>query len=299
MDHTILLQRLEHWVGFTGVVIRWLKSYLFDRSFSVTVGNCSSASTSLICGVPQGSILGPLLFNLYMLPLGQLIKKNSIAYHSYADDTQIYLPLIPNDYTPVESLCHCIYEIDKWMSQNFLQLNKNKTEVVVFGKKEERQKISALLERKGLIAKDVVKNLGVLIDNNLHFSSHIKSVTKSAYFHLKNINKLRGYMSKEYLEKIIHAFITSRIDYCNVLFTGLPKNCIKPLQMIQNSAARVLTKTKRRDHITPILKSLHWLPISYRIDFKALQLVLKSLKGVGPNCLHYMFKQYSQIRSLR
>ena len=69
--------------------------------------------------------------------------------------------------------------------------------------------------------------------------------------------------------------------------------------MIQNSAARVLTKTKRRDHITPILKSLHWLPISYRIYFKALLLVFKSLKGVGPNYLHDMFKQYSQIRSLR
>ena len=147
-----------------------------------------------------------------MLPLGQLIKKNSIAYHSYADDTQIYLPLMPNDYTPFESLCHCIYEIDKWMSQNFLQLNKNKTEVVVFGKKEERQKISALLERKGLIAKYVVKNLGVLIDNNLHFSSHIKSVTKSAYFHLKNINKLRGYMSKEDLKKsYVHSSLVGLI----------------------------------------------------------------------------------------
>jgi hypothetical protein len=133
VDYTILLQRLEHWVGFTSVVIGWLKYYLFDRSFSVTVGNCSSASTSLICGVPQGSILGPLLFNLNMLSLGQLIKKNSIAYHSYADDTQIYLALMPNDYTSVESLCHCIYEIEKWMSPNFLQLNKNKTEVVVFG----------------------------------------------------------------------------------------------------------------------------------------------------------------------
>ena len=86
-------------------------------------------------------------------------------------------------------------------------------------------------------------------------------------------------MSKEDLEKIMHAFITSRIDYCNVLYTRLPKNR-KPFQMILNSAA---TKTKRRDHITPILKSLHWLPISYRIDFKALLLVFKSLKGVGPN----------------
>ena len=106
-------------------------------------------------------------------------------------------------------------------------------------------------------------------------------------------------MSKEDLEKIIHAFVTSRIDYCSVLFTGLPKKSLKPLQMIQNSAARVLTKSKRRDHIIAILKSLHWLPISYRIDFKALLLVFKSLKGVGPNYLDYMFKRYSQTRSLR
>ena len=89
LDHTILLQRLQHWVGFTGVVIRWLKSYLLDRTLFVTVGNCSSTSTSLTCGVLQGSILGLLLFNLYMLPLGQLIK------------TQIYPLQMPNDYTPV------------------------------------------------------------------------------------------------------------------------------------------------------------------------------------------------------
>ena len=116
---------------------------------------------------------------------------------------------------------------------------------------------------------------------------------------LKISTNLEDICPRRIWKKIIYAFITSRIDYCNVLFTGLPKNGIKPLQMIQNSAARVLTKTKRRDHITPILKSLHWLPISYRIDFKALLLVFKSLKGVGPNYLHDMFKQYSQIRSLR
>ena len=144
-----------------------------------------------------------------------------ISYHNYADDTQIYLALTPNDYGPLESLCDCIEQINHWMSQNFLQLNKDKTEVIVFGKKEERCKIATLLNKKGLKAKDTVRNLGVLLDSDLNFNSHMKAITKSAFYHLKNIAKLRGFMSKDDLEKLIHAFISSRVDYCNGLFTGL------------------------------------------------------------------------------
>ncbi len=85
----------------------------------------------MTCGVPQGSILAPLSFSLYMLPLSQIMIKNQIAYHSYADDTQIYLALSPNNYnnySPIDSLCQCIDEINSWMCQNFLQLNKENTE---------------------------------------------------------------------------------------------------------------------------------------------------------------------------
>ncbi len=95
-------------------------------------------------GVPQGSILAPLLFSLYMLPLSQIMRKNQIAYHSYADDTQIYLALSPNDYSPIDSLCQCIDEINSWMCQNFLLLNKEKTEVIAFGNKDEVLKVNAL-----------------------------------------------------------------------------------------------------------------------------------------------------------
>ncbi len=221
----------------------------------------------------QGSILALLLFSLYMLPLSQIMRKNQIAYHSYADDTQIYLALSPNDYSPIDSLCQCIDEINSWMCQNFLQLNKEKTEVIAFGNKDEVLKVNAYLDSRGQTTKNQVRNLGVILETDLCFSSHVKAVTKSAYYHLKNIARIRCFVSSQDLEKLVHAFITSRVDYCNGLLTGLPKKTIRQLQLIQNAAARILTRTRKSEHITPVLRSLHWLPVTFRINFKVLLLV--------------------------
>ena len=185
------------------------------------------------------------------------------------------------------------------MSKNILKLNTDKTEVIIFGKKYERLKTATLLGKKGFEVAETVKNLGVIIDSDLSFNSHMKAVSKSAFYHLENIAKVKNFMSSVDLEKFIHAFITSRVDYCNGLFTGLPTKTIKPLQIIQNAAARLLTRTKRKDHITPILKSLHWLPVTYRIDFKVILLAFKSLNGQGSLYIAEMFEKYSPSRSLR
>ena len=250
-------------------------------------------------GVPQGSILGPLLFNLYMLPLGLISQNFNINYHSYADDTQLYVSLSPDDCSPADVLCQCLEEINSWMRENFLQLNEDKTEIILFGSKEKRVSIGKYLETRALTITDQVRNLGVLIDSDLTFSSHIKAVTKAAFYHLRNINRIKGFLSQKDQEKLIHAFISSRLDYCNGLLTGLPKKSIKHLQLIQNAAARVLTRTKRSEHITPVLKSLHWLPVSHRIDFKSLLMVYKSQNGLGPKYICDMFREYKPSRALR
>ena len=124
-DHDILIQRLQVSVCLAGTVLNW---FVNDRTFHVSIGVFKSSGTNTSSGVAQGSVLGPLLFNLCMLPLGTILSKHSISYHSYADDTQMYISLSSDDLSPVSRMVDCINDINCWMSGNFLQLNTDKTE---------------------------------------------------------------------------------------------------------------------------------------------------------------------------
>ena len=115
VDHAILLQRLEDWVGICSSALNWFKSYLEHRKYFVKIVNYVSDQMAMTCGIPHGSILGPLLFNLYMLPLGQLIRSYNVSYHSYADDSQIYVSLTVGEHGLVDTLSHCIEQFSVWM----------------------------------------------------------------------------------------------------------------------------------------------------------------------------------------
>ena len=127
----------------------------------------------------------------------------------------------------------------------------------------------------------------------------VNKVTRTAFLHLRNMAKVRPFLNQRDAEVLIHAFITSRLDYCNSLFTGLPKKSIRKLQVIQNVAARILTNTRRRDHISPVLSTLHWLPVSFRIDFKALLFVYKALNNLAPSYIKDSLRPYVPTRTLR
>uniref|UniRef100_A0A8P4G3Q0 Reverse transcriptase domain-containing protein n=1 Tax=Dicentrarchus labrax TaxID=13489 RepID=A0A8P4G3Q0_DICLA len=302
IDHDILLQRLEHQIGIKGTALTWFKSYLSDRSQFVHVNDESSINTKVSHGVPQGSVLGPILFTLYMLPLGNIIRNHSINFHCYADDTQLYLSIKPNEINQLSKLQTCLKDIKSWMTCNFLMLNSEKNEILVLGPKNLRDSLSkdiVTLDGINLASSTTVRNLGVIFDQDLSFNSHIKQTSRTAFFHLRNIRKIRHILSKTDAEKLIHAFVTSRLDYCNSLLSGCPNKSIKTLQLIQNAAARVLTGTRKRDHISPVLATLHWLPIKCRIEFKILLLTYKALHGQAPSYLKELIVPYYPTRTLR
>uniref|UniRef100_A0A669DT12 Reverse transcriptase domain-containing protein n=1 Tax=Oreochromis niloticus TaxID=8128 RepID=A0A669DT12_ORENI len=302
VDHNILLERLEHAVGITGTALQWFVSYLSNRLQFVHVNGESSSHTKVNYGVPQGSVLGPILFTLYMLPLGSIIRRHSIHFHCYADDTQLYLSMKPGNTHQLVKLQECLKDIKTWMAANFLLLNSDQTEVIVLGPENLRNMVSKqilTLDGITLASSNAVRNLGVIFDQDMSFNAHIKQICKTAFFHLCNISKIRNILSQSDAEKLVHAFITSRLDYCNSLLSGCPKNSLKSLQLIQNAAARVLTGTRKREQISPVLASLHWLPVKSRIEFKILLLTYKVLNNQAPSYLNDLVVPYHPIRALR
>ncbi len=218
-----------------------------------------------------------------MLPLGNIIRKYRIRFHCYADDTQLYISKRLDETSKLSKLTECVYVKD-WMTNNCLLLNSDKTEILLIGPKNSTQNLLDYnLQLDGCtVTSSTVKILGVVLDSNLSFENHISNVTKTAFFHLRNIAKLRNMLSVSDAEKLVHAFMTSRLDYCNALLDGWPASSINKQQIVQNAAAKVLTRSRKYDHITPILQSLHWLPIKFCISYKIIWLAYKALNDLAP-----------------
>ena len=234
-----------------------------------------------------------------------LLSQLNLFFYCYCDDTQIYFICTLNKLSmSISHIQNCYKIISDWLSKNFLKLNHNKTEAIIIGTENSVSKCKNLIQSIKLGDLDVIfssniKNLGVNIDETLSFNSHIKSVSSSCMFQLHNLNRIRSHFSKSSLETVIHAFISTRLDYCNSLYTGLPDSTIRPLQIAQNYAARILFQENKYCHITPLLKELHWLLIKARIEYKALLFVYKSLNNLAPSYLSSLISYYKPNRSLR
>ncbi len=199
------------------------------------------------------------------------------------------------------SLTECVKNVKDWMTNHFLLLNSVKTEILLIGPKNSTQNLldhNLQLDRCP-VHSSTVKNLGVVLDSNLSFENHISYVTKTAFFHLRNIAKLRNMLSVSDADKLVHAFMTSRLDYCKAMLGGCPVSSMKKLQIVQNAVARVLKRSRKYDHITSIIQSLHWLPIKFRISYKILLLIYKALNGLAPAYLTSLLSRYNPTRSLR
>ena len=232
INHNVLISRLSA-IGVSGTALNWFQSYLTNRKQFVTLGPHQSPKSPVTRGVPQGSVLGPLLFLIYILPLGQIIRSHGLNFHCYADDIQLYLTTPSPSDPPPRSLTECLSDLKLWMQNNFLKLNTDKTEILLIGPKSILTKSPHLtlnIDGSSVHSTPVVKNLGIQLDSTLSFDPHIKSLTKIAFFHLRNIARLRPFLSASDAQTLVHSFIMSRLDYCNSLFLGLPTKTLQRLQ---------------------------------------------------------------------
>ena len=273
IDH---LTQLESLVGLSGQALSWFRSYLSEQHQFVYTANESSYRSRVRYGIPQGFMLGPLLFSLYMLPLGNIIRNHGINFHCYADDTQLYISAKPDTIAKQSTMEACLKDIKEWMAHNCLLLNSGKTEILAVSPKSIRNKmpdISLHLDGVSVAWSAVIKNLGVIFDPELSFVTHIKNTSRISFFHLRNIAKIRKILSVHDAEKLVHAFVTSRLDYCNALLSGCANASLNPLQLIQNAAACIITGTKMlwahyaSISISPLAthEILHWFQSTHHI----------------------------------
>ncbi len=199
----------------------------------------------------------------------------------------ICLPLLtlsiisPNhDPTVAARISGCLVDISAWMKEYHLQLNLAKTELLVFPATPTLQHdFTIQLGSSTITPSASVRNLGVIFDDQLTFKEHIAKTARSCRFALHNIRKIRPFLTEHAAQLLVQVLVISRLDYCNALLAGLPSNTIKPLQMIQNAAARLVFNEPKRAHVTPLFVSLHWLPIAARIQFKTLMLAYRTTTG--------------------
>ena len=305
VDHEILLTRLQS-QGLTGDVLMWLASYFSQRTQQVCVNKETSSIKQLDCGMPQGSKFGPQGYKKFTEPLGTLIRLLMVLFHFYADDSQLWKSVCPSSQSEVNKavkhLETAIDQVSSWMKSNRLKLNCGKTEFLVIGTNRNREKaaVNGISVGGSTIPKSpFARNLGVLIDESLSLENQVNEVVKNCRFVMRELWQIRKYLTQETTKTIVHGTVISRLDFCNGLYINMPSVHIQKLQKIMNEAARLVTLTPRKDHITPVLVSLHWLPIKERIDYKVLITVFKALNDAGPDYLRELLVPYQPQRALK
>jgi len=292
VDHDLLLRILSKELGITGVALRWFKSFISGRCQKVKIGESESTEIIIQFGVPQGSVLGPVLFNLYIRSIYRTVQGLNFFIHGYADDHQVYKNYDKTtEYSMlVNEVPECFKNISKWMTRNYLQLNPGKTEIIVFGSPS----VLASLSIRGVFLDEgvcirfspVVKNLGFRLDSCLTFNDQVKKLKQSCFHKLRHIAKMKYFLTETQIRILIQAVILSKIDYCNSLYYGCQTYVINQLQVIQNRACRIIFGMKKRENVDHRLQELHWLKVKERIEFKVLLLIFKSVKGQAPDYLN-------------
>ena len=217
--NTIFLRRVGNWFGVSGKALDWFKSYLTGRRQRIKLGNCLSSRSDLSFGVPRRSVLGPLLFTLYITPLSSLVSGHDIPHYLYADDSQLYASFSSSDSAAVlNGLQSCLASVHSWMSTNKLKLNPHKTEFFLIVNERQQSKYLSMfpIELLGVVTYPAksARNLGVIFHKNFNFHSHISAICSSCIYHIRDLRSIRRHLDPDSAKLLANALVSSRLDYC-------------------------------------------------------------------------------------
>lgn len=291
VDHDELKDKLWFELGIRGKVYDWFVSFLSNRKQAVVIDGHKSTFVDNPYGVPQGSVLGPVLFNIYVRSLITILDSEGYTVHGYADDHQALFEFSIEFqvYAIKYAIPHCLDIISKWMSKHFLKLNPTKSQVIVFHPTSVSNQL--VFERLRLsdgsyipISRQVY-NLGVTLDSEFTFSPQISTTISQGYQLIRNVAPIRKFLSIEHVKTLVNSIIVAKVDNGNALLYGVSSYNTERLQKFQNSCARLIYGKKKYDHVSGLLAELHWLPAESRTYFKLLCYVYKCLHDLAPSYL--------------
>ena len=303
VNHTILLDVLNGYFGISEQALSWISSCLSSRKFQVQIGHLTSKMVKIDFLVPQGSILGPILFNCYASTLMEIILERKDSFLSgYADDHAIIHSFSPDNNNIKQIKENDIEKIRTWMEENQLKMNDAKSEFIVIGTSNSLQKNTLEHIKIGntKITGHLKSNfLGVFLDEKLSFKDHIQNRSKRLAIISDSSGTFKKNIHIDSTKMLLCILVLIQLDCVNSILSRTPKTIIKPYQTVQNFAARVAYKKSRREDVYMCLKHLHWLPVKYRTVFKLLTIAYNAVHGKAPHYLKEKLKQKHYHRTTR
>jgi len=296
VDHSLLLTKLSL-IGFCVIEIAWLKDYLYNRQQTVVYNGTSSGNNNVTVGVPQGSILGPLLFVLFINDLPTVLSKSKVVL--YADDTALFSS--GNATSVRDDLQSDLDALEAWFSANKLTLNIKKTKWMLVGSPHLLKKCRKLvLSISSIILEQVAsfKYLGIYIDEHLSWKVHIKYMTGKISSRLGLLRRVRQFLTTEVTLLLYNALVQPLFDYCDIVWSSATKTELGRLQILHNRAARIILCTKTRDHhVSNLLSRLKWSTLEKRRHQHICNMVFRCINGQVPTYLTQLFNKNVQIHN--
>ena len=299
VDQDILLNKLKYTFKIGNNSLGMIQSYLKDRSFSVSCNNTVSKSKNLNTGVPQGSLLGPLMYILYTKDLENIAHSFEMKINTYADDIQLFISFsLCDTQHSIDKMTNCLNKIKEWMDTNYLKINTGKTQLKLFNPCLENIPFQLNFDNNTIDPIDEINILGVRLKKNLDLSAFIGRKVRSCHLQLRNLYHIRQSIPFNVRVTLVVSTIISQLDYCNSILAGATGTTIRPLELILNRGIRFIFGINKFTHITPYLARLHILPIRFRISYKLNQIAHNMFYRMTPQYMACHFSKFKKTHNI-